>query len=73
MGSGLDKMYDDYDDYEYICKKLGEKATRGYTDFLSHQYMILTKHGFKDKYDYFEYLNLQEKRDKKIDSILGES
>jgi len=73
MGSGLSKMYDDYDDYEYICKKLGEKATRGYTDFLSHQYMILTKHGFKDKYDYFEFLRKQEERDKKIGKILGES
>lgn len=73
MGSGLSKMYDDYYDYEYICKKLGEKITRGYTDFLSHQYMILTKHGFKDKYDYFEFLRKQEDRDKKLKKVLGNS
>lgn len=73
MGSGLDKMYDDYDDYEYICKNLGEKATRGYTDFRSHQQAILSKYGFKDKYEYFEILRKQEKRDKRIGKILGES
>ena len=73
MGSGLSKMYDDYYDYEYICKNLGEKITRGYTDFLSHQYMILTKHGFKDKYDYFEFLRKQEDRDKKLKKVLGKS
>jgi len=70
MGSRLSKMYDDY---EYICKNLGEKITRGYTDFLSHQYVILTKHGFKNKYDYFEYLRKQEDRDKKLKKVLGNS
>ena len=70
MGSGLSKMYDDYEEYEYICKKLGEKITRGYTDFLSHQYIILTKHGYKDKYDFFEKRRKQEKRDKKLNDIL---
>jgi len=70
MGSRLSKMYDDY---EYICKNLGEKITRGYTDFLSHQYVILTKNGFKNKYDYFEYLRKQEDRDKKLKKVLGNS
>jgi len=73
MGSGLSKMYDDYDDYKYICENLGEKITRGYTDFLSHENMILNKHGFKDKYNYFEYLRKQEDRDKKLKKVLGNS
>jgi hypothetical protein len=72
MGSGVSKMYDDYDDYEYICKMLNEK-TVGLREFLDHEEEILVKHGFKDKYDYFQYLNLQEERDKKIVKILGES
>lgn len=70
MGSGLDKMYDDYDDYQYICKNLGEKATRGYTEFRSHETQVLRKHGFKSKYEYFDYLHKQEERDKKIENIL---
>jgi hypothetical protein len=69
MGSGLSKMYDDYEDYEYICKKLGEKITRSYTDFLSHQYMILTKHGYKDKYDLFEKNRKQKERDNKLNNL----
>ena len=72
MGSGVSKMYDDYDDYEYICKMLNEK-TVGLREFLDHEEEILTKHGFKNKYEYFQYLNLQEERDKKIGKILGES
>ena len=72
MGSGASKMYEDYDDYEYICKMLNEK-TVGLREFLDHEEEILTKYGFKDKYDYFKYLNLQEERDKKIGKILGES
>lgn len=69
MGSGLSKMYDDYEDYEYICKKLGEKSV-GFTKFLDHEEEILTKHGFKRKYDYFEFLRKQEERDKKLIRIL---
>ena len=48
---------------------LNEK-TVGLREFLDHEEEILTKYGFKDKYDYFEYLNLQEERDKKIVKIL---
>ena len=70
MGSGLSKMYDDYDDYEYICKKLGE-STVGFTKFRNHEEEVLTKYGFKDKYDYFEFLRKQEDRDKKLKKILG--
>ena len=80
MGSGLSKMYDDYEDYEYICKNLGE-STVGFTKFLDdwgkgynrHEEEILAKHGFKRKYDYFEFLRKQEDRDKKLKKVLGNS
>jgi hypothetical protein len=73
MGNGVSKMYDDYGDYEYICDKLKEKTVGVYDNFYKHEEMVLIKHGFKDKYDYFKYLNRQEERDKKIGKILGES
>ena len=72
MGSGLSKMYDDYEDYEYICKNLGE-SPGGFTKFLDHEEEILAKHGFKRKYDYFEFLRKQEDREKKLKKVLGNS
>lgn len=72
MGSGITKMYDDYEDYEYICKNLGEEAV-GLREFMNHEEEILAKHGFKDKYDFFKHMNMQEQRSKKIENLLGKS
>jgi hypothetical protein len=73
MGSLVSKIYDDYDDYEHICKMLKEKTVGVHDSFYKHEEKVLAKHGFKDKHDYFEFLRKQEERDKKIGKILGES
>ncbi len=72
MGSGLSKMYDDYDEYEFICKELNFNSV-GMYKFYDHMDSILKERGFKNKYELFEFLRKQEERDKKIDGILGES
>lgn len=69
MSSSLSKMYDDYDDYEYICKILNEKPL-DIPKFMKHEDEILEKNGYKDKYDFFEKRRKQEKRDKKLNDIL---
>ena len=70
MGSSISKIYDDYEDYQYICKLNNIEPKNLSSGFYEHESSILKSIGFKGKYDYFDHLNKVEKRDKKIDQIL---
>ncbi len=72
MGSSISSIYDDYDDYEYICKLNNIKTVNLFNPggFYEHEKKILESLGFKSKYSYFSHLNKVEERNKKINNIL---
>lgn len=70
MSDGISNMYDNYDDYKYICKVNNIKPVGVYDGFYEHEDKILEGLGFKTKYKYFDYLRKAEERDRKINKIL---
>jgi hypothetical protein len=68
MGSSISKIYDDYDDYKYICQLLNEKPL-DISKFMKHEDEILTKNGYKDKYDLFEKSHKQKQRENKLNNL----
>jgi len=70
MGSSISAIYDDYDDYEFICNTLEIKA-KDIDHMYDHLREILKERGYGSKYDYFAHLRKVEERHKKIDSIIN--
>ena len=70
MGSSISAIYDDYDDYEFICNTL-EVKPKDINHMYDHLREILNQRGYNSKYDYFSHLRKMEDRNKKIDSILN--
>jgi hypothetical protein len=72
MGSSISRIYDDYDDYEHFCKRIGVKPVDIYDSFYKHETELLNNLGYKNLHDYYEVIRKAESRNKKIDEILGE-
>lgn len=70
MSDSISHMYDDYDDYKYICEVNNIKPVGVYDGFYKHEDIILKDLGFKTKYKYFDYLRKVNERDKKINEVL---
>ena len=70
MGSTISVNYDDYDDYLYLCKQVGETTVVLTDGFYEHQRNILQSRGYKSAYDLYQDLENQKKRDQKIDQII---
>jgi hypothetical protein len=72
MGSSISRIYDDYNDYEYFCKRIGAKPVNIHDSFHKHETELLNNLGYKNLHDYYEVIRKAEARNKKIDEILGE-
>lgn len=70
MGSTISAIYDDYDDYLYLCKQVGETPVVLTDGFYEHQRNILQSRGYKSAFDLYQDLENQKKRDQKIDQII---
>ena len=70
MGSTISAIYDDYDDYLYLCKQVNETPVALIDGFYEHQRNILQSRGYKSAYDLYQDLENQKKRDQKIDQII---
>ena len=69
MGSSISAIYDDYDDYEFICKYFG--LIPDIHKMYSHLKEILTEGGYIHKYEFFTHLRKSREREEKIDSIIN--
>lgn len=70
MGSSISAIYDDYDEYQDLCKSL-DIETKHIYDFYSHQEEILNNLGFKHVREYWLELAYRKKREDKINSVIN--
>lgn len=70
MGSSISAIYDDYDEYEALCKSLNINTVGIYNSFYKHQERILEHLGFKNIYEYWQDFRKKEERDRKINQII---
>lgn len=57
MGDSIKAIHDDYDDYKYMCQKLGINPVSIYDEFYYHESRILKDHGVSDKYELYKKLD----------------
>lgn len=57
MGSSISKLYDDYDDYKYLCKFVGVKLLDMDDEWMNHEDEILILNGVRSKYDLYPLSN----------------
>lgn len=70
MGSSISAIYDDYEDYQHLCKVLGIQSVDIRNGFYEHEKQILNQRGYQSAYQFYQDLQKQQLRDDTINKVI---